>query len=766
MTDDRLKSIWPEWRLEDKPLGVGSYGAVYKAVRNDHGVESASAIKIISIPRDEAELDSLFFEGLTVEASRTYLEEVVNDYVGEIRMMESFKGTQNIVSIEDYKVVEKAGGIGWDIFIRMELLTSFKAYASEAELSEKEAVKLGLDICSALELLERKNVIHRDIKPQNIFINEFGDFKLGDFGIARDIDSSLSARGTPSYMAPEVVMNKHYDARADIYSLGMVLYTVMNRGRLPFLDVDKPFLLPEDYETASKKRLSGAGLPPPCNASPDFSEIILCACSADPETRFFSATALKHALLSLDPDSDTARYTDALCIPDRASGEKKPSKNASVKKKTPVKRSLAFAAVLGALLLAAVLFTVGLLFGKNRSGTGGPEASDDEPYESTDSTYAAYLKHLNDNRGSIELYSWQNGWNGTVKPTGGNAPRSICFADIWGDAEPEMIYIDAYGKDDNGSTYYSRIHILSCMDGALVTLFDEDWDSLSEPKNYAIHMNFNGGLSCVTYETNESTGVEYLITCYDFITDLSNKLSMDKFFAAKKWAQTGTVSYEEFIQAGTQKLDSAETYISSYSKAVSAVLLSGGESPELKELVRRESIAMTCDEAAAWLKTKLRSENEPRVGGVYPSPIEDTMTFLRGIQLRYFYPGYESNPKFDFEFTVGYDGLALGSLTFFFGPDEFSFRLEDIRKESESCCSFRIKGLKCSLRTRILLHLFGFRENAVLYIYPAGTESSDLPDKLLKAINDDYAFSYTNGLPFYAVYSESSGIYLQGSQPP
>ena len=85
MSNIELSKVWPEWKVEDKPLGRGSYGVVYKAVRLDHDVESYAAIKVISIPQNESEVDSLRSEGLSMDATRTYLQGIVNDFVSEIQ---------------------------------------------------------------------------------------------------------------------------------------------------------------------------------------------------------------------------------------------------------------------------------------------------------------------------------------------------------------------------------------------------------------------------------------------------------------------------------------------------------------------------------------------------------------------------------------------------------------------------------------------------------------------------------------------------------
>ena len=308
MTDMvNLSGVWPEWQIE-KELGRGSFGVVYKAVRQDHNIRSYSAIKVISIPSDGNQIDSLRSEGLDMNATRTYLQGIVNDFVSEIQIMESFKGMQNIVSVEDYKVVECTDRIGWNIYIRMELLTPFNQYICDRKLSEAEVIKLGADICTALEICQKRSIIHRDIKPENIFVNDFGDFKLGDFGIARKMENvtgGLSQKGTFNYMAPEVAGNGRYDGRADIYSLGIVLYRLLNQNRLPFLDTQKQLLSPNERRAAVERRLRGEPLPAPCEASPTMASLILTACAYDPNKRFATPTAMKRALINAGNSAGT-----------------------------------------------------------------------------------------------------------------------------------------------------------------------------------------------------------------------------------------------------------------------------------------------------------------------------------------------------------------------------------------------------------------------------------------------------------------------------
>ena len=176
-----VRSVWPDWEVVEA-IGEGNFGTVYRAQRGDIVGVTDSAIKVTVIPQDSGELDSLRMEGLSAEQSRSYLENIVRDLAAEIRLMESVKGYTNIVSIEDYKIVEHRDRIAWTIFIRMELLTPLSQRIAEAPLSEREVIRLGKDMCAALSVCHKKNIFHRDIKPENIFVNDQGDYKLGDSG--------------------------------------------------------------------------------------------------------------------------------------------------------------------------------------------------------------------------------------------------------------------------------------------------------------------------------------------------------------------------------------------------------------------------------------------------------------------------------------------------------------------------------------------------------------------------------------------------------
>lgn len=291
-------SAWPEWKIVEK-IGEGSFGQVYKAQRTERGKSFYSAIKIINIPGSQSEWNSVRSETGNDQAAREYFQNLVEECIQEIGTMEYFRGNSYIVSVEDFKVMEYLDAIGWEISIRMEYLTSFLDYCAEKQLQEKEVIQMGLDLSKALGYCRKLHIIHRDVKPENIFVSRFGDFKLGDFGIARELErtmSGFSKKGTYSYMAPEMYKGEKYDSRVDIYSLGIVLYKLMNHNRLPFMNLEKQFITYRDKENALNKRMSGEQMAPPAEAGKLFGQIILKACAFDPDERYQTPEEFYRAL--------------------------------------------------------------------------------------------------------------------------------------------------------------------------------------------------------------------------------------------------------------------------------------------------------------------------------------------------------------------------------------------------------------------------------------------------------------------------------------
>lgn len=127
------------WKLV-RLLGEGSFGKVFEAHRDEFGTIYKSAIKIITIPYSQSEIINARAEGMDDESIRNYFQEMVAEVVQEFALMSKLKGTAHIVSYEDHAVIPHEDSIGWDILIRMELLTPMLNYVSEHQLSRKAIV--------------------------------------------------------------------------------------------------------------------------------------------------------------------------------------------------------------------------------------------------------------------------------------------------------------------------------------------------------------------------------------------------------------------------------------------------------------------------------------------------------------------------------------------------------------------------------------------------------------------------------------------------
>ena len=194
----------------------------------------------------------------------------------------------NIVSVYD------VGNEGNLYYIVMELVkgkTLKEIIVEDGALSWKWAVKVAMQIASALEMAHRNNIIHRDIKPHNIIITEDGVAKVTDFGIAKAVsNSTITAFGTTigsvHYFSPEHARGGFTDAKSDLYSLGVVMYEMVT-GRVPF-DSDTPVsvALKHMQEEPIEPMIIKPDLPKSVN------DIILKAMKKNTEERYASATEM------------------------------------------------------------------------------------------------------------------------------------------------------------------------------------------------------------------------------------------------------------------------------------------------------------------------------------------------------------------------------------------------------------------------------------------------------------------------------------------
>jgi serine/threonine-protein kinase len=163
-------------------------------------------------------------------------EEMLKRFVHELRYSRRITH-KNVIRIYDFLYVGGSYAISMEYFPSHTLGTEI---ANQKPMPPPKAVGYGMDICIGMSVAHQQGIIHRDLKPANILINDMGLLKIVDFGVAaaaKSGDTQLTKTGyvigSPKYMAPEQILGKKVDERADIYSLGVIMYEML-AGNPPY----------------------------------------------------------------------------------------------------------------------------------------------------------------------------------------------------------------------------------------------------------------------------------------------------------------------------------------------------------------------------------------------------------------------------------------------------------------------------------------------------------------------------------------------------
>ena len=191
-------------------------------------------------------------------------------------------------------------------------------------VSSKQAIDWFKQVLPAFSYTHEQDIVHRDVKPSNLFLSKNGSIKVLDFGIAKIIDNNLSLTGTtskmgtPMYMSPEQIQTpKEVDYRTDIYSLGVTLYVLLT-GQKPYDDTT-------DSEYGIQTKIVNQPLPEVPNLSPNINQVIAKATAKDPKNRYVNCEQFLKALLSADNQPIIEEKKVEKAMPEKSKVEAKPA---------------------------------------------------------------------------------------------------------------------------------------------------------------------------------------------------------------------------------------------------------------------------------------------------------------------------------------------------------------------------------------------------------------------------------------------------------
>lgn len=245
-------------------------------------------VKSISVPASQTQLDALLLTGAFTQSTDAvdYFRQKAEQIANEAELLTRLSKLEGFVGYKNWKISPlDENRLGYQIRMVGTFKRSLERYMRTNAMTHLETVNLGLDLCAALACCRRAGYLYINLKPTNIFISQEREYKIGDLGFAA-LDalnfSSMPLTCASAYTAPELRDGlKTINETADTYGVGMILYRILNNGKLP-----------------PKNRDWSTVLPMPVNADEEIGEIILKACAPDPADRWENPTVMGQALVA------------------------------------------------------------------------------------------------------------------------------------------------------------------------------------------------------------------------------------------------------------------------------------------------------------------------------------------------------------------------------------------------------------------------------------------------------------------------------------
>ncbi len=266
---------------------IGSHDGVRCCPAIKENSDKKYIVKIITVPATQAQMDALLLAGAYKDPAdaMAYYSVIGEEIMKEAELLTTLSKLDGFLPYEGWQMEPiTKHRLGYEVYLVSSYKRSLEKYVRRNPVTHLEAVNLALDMCSALAVCRQAGALYVDLKPQNIFISDKKEYRIGDLGFI-SIDSLrysvLPDKYRSQYTPPELFdPMASLNLTVDTYAVGMILYQLYNDGQLPFLVTQ-----PEE------------GLPTPVNADYELAEIIMKAIHLDPEQRWKDPQEMGHALV-------------------------------------------------------------------------------------------------------------------------------------------------------------------------------------------------------------------------------------------------------------------------------------------------------------------------------------------------------------------------------------------------------------------------------------------------------------------------------------
>lgn len=279
---DNLKS----WKVISR-LPDDNGNEIYKVSKKDFdGTVISGLLRYVVIKNDEYNIENTDF---------------IND---EASFLKTISQSGDCFNYLDIYVNNNPAKKKIEFFIITEDLKSLSEVMKSKDFDENKVLDFGIQMSAILERLESKNIFHGNINPDDIFVTFDGKYKLGGFS---DFESKIDDM---SFIAPEIYKKENADFTTDIYSLGLIMYSMSNNGKIPF---ENDEVIKDD---AVKMRFDGKAVTAPKNGSEKLKSVIVIACQPNNDNRWKNASNIKNALTSIKQETVNSVADETLIVPE------------------------------------------------------------------------------------------------------------------------------------------------------------------------------------------------------------------------------------------------------------------------------------------------------------------------------------------------------------------------------------------------------------------------------------------------------------------